>query len=108
MLSVDDSAVIVHLYLSFQLIQCCYCAFISVLSVDDSAIIDVVRLLLDAGADVNAGKRTALHSAVLANTGKSDSSTDLEEYLVSRASKVFARDESQRLPLHYAFVSQAE
>ena len=39
MLSVDDSAVIVHLYLSFQLIQCCYCAFISVLSVDDSAVI---------------------------------------------------------------------
>lgn len=77
-------------------------------SVDDSAIIEVVRLLLDAGADVNAGKQTALHSAVLANTGKSDASTDLEEYLISRGSNVFARDESQRLPLHYAFVSQAE
>lgn len=76
-------------------------------AVDDGPVIEVVKMMLDAGANVNAGQMTALHSAVLANTGTSDASTDLEEYLISRSSNVFARDGKQRLPLHYAFIKQA-
>ncbi|XP_052272329.1 poly [ADP-ribose] polymerase tankyrase-like isoform X2 [Dreissena polymorpha] len=74
----------------------------------DGHVIEVVRLLIDAGADVNAGKFSALHSAVLANLGTTNASTELEEYLISRGANVFAKDEKQRLPLHYAFITQSD
>lgn len=75
---------------------------------DDSAIIEIAEVMLAAGADMNAGEMTVLHSAVLANTGKSDASTDLEEFLLSKGANVFARDSQQNLPLHYAFLTQAK
>jgi len=75
---------------------------------DDSTVIDIARLLLDAGADVNAGTFTPLHAAVLANVGNVNASTEVEEFLLSRGAKVFVQDEMKRLPLHYTFISQAE
>ena len=59
------------------------------------------------GADVNAvnsKQRTSLHMAVNANSGASNSSTDLEELLLDNGANVLAKDVRGRLPLHYAFV----
>ncbi|XP_052767208.1 poly [ADP-ribose] polymerase tankyrase-like isoform X2 [Mya arenaria] len=76
--------------------------------VNDSFVIEIAQLLLEAGADINMGKFTALHAAVLANTGKANASTELEEFLLARGANVLARDEKNRLPLHYAFISQSD
>ena len=73
---------------------------------DESVVIEIAQLLLDAGAEVNAGKQPALHTAVLANLGSSNASTELEEFLISRGANVFAKDDKNRLPLHYAFISK--
>jgi ankyrin repeat protein len=73
---------------------------------DEAIVIEIAKLLLNAGAEVNAGKQPALHTAVLANLGTSNASTELEEFLISRGANVFAKDEENRLPLHYAFISK--
>ncbi|XP_045173685.2 poly [ADP-ribose] polymerase tankyrase-like [Mercenaria mercenaria] len=73
---------------------------------DEAVVIEIAKVLLDAGAEVNAGKQTALHTAVLANLGTSNASTELEEFLISRGANVFAKDEKNRIPLHYAFISK--
>lgn len=73
---------------------------------EEANIIEVARLLLDAGANPNGGKQPALHTAVLANMGTANASTDLEEFLISRGADVFAKDEKNMIPLHYAFITK--
>jgi ankyrin repeat protein len=67
-----------------------------------------VQVLINAQADVNletvASKRTPLHYAVNQSTNSTDSSFELEEYLLSKGAKVNALDFRGRTPLHYAFV----
>ena len=65
-------------------------------------------MLLEAGAEINYGTATPLHTAVLANLGTSNASTDLEEFLIANGANVFARDDKGRLPLHYAFITKAQ
>ncbi|KAL4238217.1 hypothetical protein ACF0H5_002929 [Mactra antiquata] len=72
----------------------------------ESDVIEIARMLLDAGAQQNEGKHTVLHTAVLSNLGTSNASTELEEFLISRGADVFSKDDKQRLPLHYAFISK--
>ncbi|XP_064623807.1 poly [ADP-ribose] polymerase tankyrase-like [Lineus longissimus] len=69
--------------------------------------LQVLNLLLDAKADVNAlnnRKRTPLHLAVNANSGSTNETTDVEELLLEKGADIFARDVRGRVPLHYTFV----
>ena len=67
-----------------------------------------VKLLIDAGADVNAQGvkrwRTPLHMAMHYTRGHTDESTDILELLIASGANLFAVDVRGRLPLHYAFV----
>jgi len=67
-----------------------------------------VQALIQAGASVNLTtvkcNRTPLHFAVNSSTNSTDSSFELEEYLLSQGANVNARDVRQRVPLHYSFV----
>ncbi|XP_060571183.1 uncharacterized protein LOC132729433 [Ruditapes philippinarum] len=53
---------------------------------DEAIVIEIAKLLLNAGAEVNAGKQPALHTAVLANLGTSNASTELERVSYFRRS----------------------
>ena len=67
----------------------------------------MLSLLLSHGGAINAvnnKQRTPLHFAVNANSGHSDSSTEVEAYLLEQGADVFARDCRDRLALHYVFV----
>ncbi|KAL5008431.1 hypothetical protein ScPMuIL_014012 [Solemya velum] len=67
----------------------------------------MTEVLLNAKANINVRdkkQRTPLHLAVNINTGRSNSSTDLEELLLHRNADPFVVDVRRRLPLHYAFV----
>ena len=75
---------------------------------DEPNVVQIVQMLLAAGAEINCGTTTPLHTAVLANLGTSNASTDLEEFLISKGGNVFAKDEKGRLPLHYAFITKAQ
>lgn len=69
----------------------------------------MVSILLDGGADLNsvdANKLTPLHLAVNYNTGTSNASTDLEELLIHRGANLFAKDDANRVPLHYTFLKR--
>ena len=83
-------------------------ALLSFIKGDEPNVVNIVRMLLEAGAEVNQGTTTPLHTAVLANLGDSNASTDLEEFLISKGANVFARDEKGRLPLHYAFITKSQ
>ena len=68
---------------------------------------DIMALLLKHGADINATNkklRTPLHLSVNQNPGKTDSSSEVESFLIDSGSDLFARDCRERLPLHYVFV----
>ncbi|XP_071081128.1 poly [ADP-ribose] polymerase tankyrase-like [Haliotis cracherodii] len=75
--------------------------------VSEAGMMSMAQALVSAGANVNAvdnHKRTVFHLAINSNNGSSDTSTDLEEYLLEKGADVFAKDIRERLPLHYAFV----
>ena len=77
------------------------------LCVDSLEALDVARILLSAGANMNAcddHQRTPLHWAVNVNTGGANSSTAMEQLLVDHGANPFAADCRQRLPIHYVFV----
>lgn len=74
---------------------------------DEGVVIEIAKLLLDAGAEANVGKQPVLHTAVLANLGTSNASTELEEFLISRGADLFTKDEKNRIPLHYAFITKS-
>ena len=72
-----------------------------------SDVVASVKALLKSGINVNSVDkegRTALHYAINADSGGSDSSTEIVETLIDRRANVFARDLPGRLPLHYAFI----
>ena len=65
-----------------------------------------MQTLLDGGANINAvdsDGRAPIHLAVEANDGNTNSSTDLEELLISRGCNMLIKDKFERLPLSYAF-----
>ncbi|XP_067682285.1 poly [ADP-ribose] polymerase tankyrase-like [Haliotis asinina] len=75
--------------------------------VSEAGMLSMAQTLVSAGASVAAvddHKRTVFHLAINSNNGASDTSTDLEEYLLEKGADVFAKDIRERLPLHYAFV----
>lgn len=78
---------------------------------NESNAVDIAKILLDGGADVNSAdvnKCTPLHIAVSCNSGKSNASTDIEELLISRGANVFSKDSDNRLPIHYTFIQQGK
>ena len=78
-----------------------------ILSTVVSDVVSSVKALLRSGINVNAMDkegRTALHYAINADSGGSDSSTEVVETLIDKRANVFARDMYGRLPLHYAFI----
>ena len=72
-----------------------------------SKILKTVKVLLQAGADVNAVDsklRTPLHYSVNMDTGTADVTTEVAEFLIDKKANVFVKDMRGRLPFHYAFV----
>lgn len=73
---------------------------------DPREICATLKVLLDAGADMN-GKnvqqRTPLHLAVNAHSGKADSSSQVVEFLLDHGADPFAQDNTGSIPLHIAF-----
>ncbi|PIK38439.1 putative poly(ADP-ribose) polymerase pme-5 [Apostichopus japonicus] len=80
--------------------------FIASSSCDPREICATLKVLLDAGADMN-GKnvqqRTPLHLAVNAHSGKADSSSQVVEFLLDHGADPFAQDNTGSIPLHIAF-----
>ncbi|XP_022239134.1 tankyrase-like protein isoform X2 [Limulus polyphemus] len=68
--------------------------------------IDLVKVLVDAGANINAPNsllQTPLHLAVNSHAGGTDVSLDVQDYLLQKGAKADVTDSFRRIPLHYAF-----
>ena len=73
--------------------------------------LDIVRLLLDNGCDVNEGisnGKTPLHTATSISRDDTDASLDLEILLIMRGANLNTLDDELRTPLHYAFLKQGK
>lgn len=80
--------------------------YISSCTGDPREVCSVLKDLLDVGADINARnalKRTPLHLAVNAHSGKADGSSQVVEFLLDHGADPLAQDSTGSIPLHIAF-----
>lgn len=72
----------------------------------ESEIIELLKTLIQKGVGVNARSKdgtTPLHVAVASNAGGANTSTTIEEFLLSHKADVFAKTENGNVPLHKVF-----
>ena len=87
------------------------CLHITAASMRGEAAVQMFKILLSRGVDVNwrdASLRMPLHVAIDANSGSSDASAEVESFLIERGADVYALDVRKRLPLHYVFVKRGK